>query len=166
MPTRLNSKSDSVGPLLTQAKKKIIATHANSKFPLTHSKYKTSHFLIATRILFLQFSRLPSPPAPQPSPRACRRGPLSVVTSFSSLITDHSSLASSHLQSPCEPFKVCNSTNLQGRHSEKENSRGAIRRGAHWRFHRPPDAVLPFGQIPPSPKRPLYSDDASFLIDK
>ena len=36
----------------SQAKKRLIATHPNSKFPLTHSKHRTRQFLIATRIPF------------------------------------------------------------------------------------------------------------------
>ena len=35
-----------------QAKKKLIATHAKLEIAATHSQQRTSHFLIATKILF------------------------------------------------------------------------------------------------------------------
>ena len=45
--------TEPVGGLVhSQAKKRLIATHPNSKFPLTHSKHRTRQFLIATRIPF------------------------------------------------------------------------------------------------------------------
>jgi hypothetical protein len=42
--------------LTTQAKKRLIATHANSEIAAIHSQQRTSHFLIAIRNLF------PEPP--------------------------------------------------------------------------------------------------------
>src|SRR4029077_5423666 len=67
-----------------EAKKKLIATHANSEISPTHSQHRTSHFLIATRnaSVGLRFSRRlrgeyssfpahDSPACPPGSWRAC-----------------------------------------------------------------------------------------------
>jgi hypothetical protein len=45
----------------TQAKKRLIATHANSKIRVAHSQQTTSHFLIATRNSFSLFQILSVP---------------------------------------------------------------------------------------------------------
>jgi len=57
-----------------QAKKRLIATHPNSKFFLTHSKQKTRQFLTATRSPFLPPDNSPCPVTLSP-PQREGRGP-------------------------------------------------------------------------------------------
>lgn len=51
-PGPLSWNSAKGSSIYLEAKKRLIATHPNSKFPLTHSKHRTRQFLIATRIPF------------------------------------------------------------------------------------------------------------------
>ena len=69
---------------LQKAKKRLIATHANSKIPVSHSQKKTSHFLIATKSLFPQAMSFTSPDLPRAMlPKG--RGPR--ITNHNSRIT-------------------------------------------------------------------------------
>ena len=83
--TRATSPVDS--RLSTQAKKRLIATHANSEIAATHSPQRTSHFLIATKSVFL-FRFLFVPQGLQVTTRVPRRvrerGPQ--ITNYKSLI--------------------------------------------------------------------------------
>jgi len=71
--------------LTTQAKKKLIATHANSEIAATHSQHTTSHFLIAT------VNRFPQSPG---TTWSTANGRLSPVTYYKSQLVTHSPLAS------------------------------------------------------------------------
>ena len=63
---------------------RLVATHANSKIPVSHSQKKTSHFLIATKSLFPQAMSFTSPGLPRAMlPKG--RGPR--ITNHNSRIT-------------------------------------------------------------------------------
>ena len=70
--------------LTTQAKKKLIATHANSEIAANHSQHTTSHFLIAT------VNRFPQSPG---TTWSTANGRLSLVTYHKSQLVTHSPLA-------------------------------------------------------------------------